>query len=238
MSLFNITVPVFNEEIILESSLKKLTDFCNQNLKDEWFIVVVNNNSTDATALICDRLLQKNSHIKCLNLPQKGKGLAIQEGWEKFPADYYIFMDADLATNLEALPKMVEELKKGSKVVIGSRRLPRSQVKRSFLRDVISLLYLKLADLILNLNLSDLACGFKGIDNQIKEKILPKIEDRAWFWDTELLFWSNLFGFKIKEIPVIWTETPDQKRKSKVGILKVGFKNILSLLKIRHSLYL
>ncbi|KKR48605.1 MAG: Glycosyl transferase family 2 [Candidatus Magasanikbacteria bacterium GW2011_GWC2_40_17] len=234
MSLINITIPVFNEEIILESSLKKLSDFCAKSLKDDWFMVVVNNNSTDATALICKRISQNNTRIKCLNLPQKGKGLAIQEGWQSFSADYYIFMDADLATDLEALPKMIEELKKGAPAIIGSRRLPLSQVERSVLRDLVSLTYLKIANLMLNLKLSDLACGFKGVNNEIKEKILPKIKDRAWFWDTEMLFWAKRAGFKIKEIPVIWTETPDQKRKSKVGILKVGFKNFLSLFKIRY----
>lgn len=236
MATINITIPAYNEEVILQTNVLKLADFCNKHLTDNWFIVIVNNNSSDATAEIGKKTAEQNpTKIKLLNLKQNGKGLAIAAGWQNFPADYYIFMDADLATDLQSLPILINELKKETDLVIGSRRLPNSQVEKSWKRKIFSWGYANLAKFLLNLNLKDFACGFKGVNQKIKQQIVPQIKNQEWFWDTELLYLSHQKGFLIQEIPVRWTEIPDKKRGNRLNVFSVTWKYLRAILKLRIS---
>ena len=230
MSKINITIPAYNEEAVLKNNIINLASFCDTNLTDDWLIVIANNNSNDSTALIGENLIKQNPKINLLNLTQKGKGLAIKAGWEIFSADYYVFMDADLATNLEALPRLIENLKQGNDVTIGSRKLKQSKTQRSPIRKIVGWGYREVIRILLNLKLTDFACGFKGINEKTKQTILPKIKDREWFFDTELLYLAQQQGLKIKEIPVQWTETPDLRRKNNLNVFSVGLKYLKAIL--------
>lgn len=234
MSRLNITIPVFNEEAVLEDNILKLTDFCFKNLNDEWFIVIANNNSTDSSGQISENLANcLPKKIKFINASKKGKGLAIKTGWEKFDADYYIFMDADLATDLRALPELIKELKSGNDIAIGSRRLKGSKTTRSLLRQIVSFFYKIISRFVLNLDFSDLACGFKGITQNTQRQIIPNIKNQEWFFDTEMLYLANQNGLKIKEIPIQWTETPNKRRKNGLNIFSVSFKYLKAILILR-----
>ena len=123
-----LAIPVYNEEAILAKNIKTLWDFCFKNFIDsEVVIIIADNNSTDRTAQIADDLAAANPAIQHLFIPQKGKGLAIASAWRALEADVYGFMDADLSTDLSALPLALREIRKGlsgrvgADVVIGSR---------------------------------------------------------------------------------------------------------------------
>lgn len=234
MSTINITIPAYNEETILQTNILKLANFCDKNLNDDWFIVIVNNNSSDTTAEIGKKLVEQNpTKIKLLNLKQNGKGLAIAAGWQNFLADYYIFMDADLATDLQSLPILINKLKQKADIVIGSRRLLNSQVEKGWKRKIFSWGYANLAKFILKLNLKDFACGFKGVNQKIVQQIVPLIQNQEWFWDTELLYLSHQKGFLIQEIPVRWTEIPDKQRGNKLNVFSVTGKYLKAILILR-----
>ncbi|MCX6778941.1 MAG: glycosyltransferase [Candidatus Magasanikbacteria bacterium] len=224
-----------NEEAVLKNNLLKLANFCTENLTDDWFIVIANNNSQDSTPKICAEMNKENKKINCLNLDKQGKGLAIQTSWQTLPADYYIFMDADLSTNLEALPSLINELKKNNDIVIGSRTLEGSLAKRSFTRRLVSSAFRLIIRSTLSLKLTDFACGFKGVNQRIVEKVLPQINNQEWFWDTELLYLASKQGYRIKEIPVQWTETPDKNRKQSLNILSVSLKYLKAILLVRRK---
>lgn len=237
MKSINLTIPLYNEELVLSENVVKILDFLNYSGMDKtcnWQIILANNSSTDKTEAIAKIFAhQFPQKVFYLYLPQKGKGLAIKTAWEKFPADYYIFMDADLATDLEALPRLVAALEDDANLVIGSRYLPESKTERSILRILISKIYRSLARLWLNIPFTDLACGFKGADRKIINQILPMVKNKEWFFDTELVYRCRLAGFKIKEIPVKWTETLNQKRKSRVGIINVGWNYLKEITRLK-----
>lgn len=236
--LINITVPVHNESLILEENIKKIIDFCERELTEKWFIVIADNASTDGTSKTANKLCSlhsQNSKLKYLFISQKGKGLAIKTAWQKFPADYYIFMDADISTDLSALPSLIEELSNNADIVAGSRYLPESQIRRSLLRRFISKISRWFITKWLKLPLTDFTCGFKGVNQKTVQNILPLIKNQQWFFDTEMLCRAKRAGYIIKEIPVIWTETLNQKRKSKVGLLKVGWEYIKEVIKNRPA---
>ena len=233
-----IVIPVYNEEAIINKTMITLRDFCENNLQDyDWKIIIADNNSADRTAEMAKKL-EKESDGKIIYkfIPQKGKGLAIRESWKSFDADFYIFMDADMATNLSALPVLIKELENGDDLVIGSRFIKGSSTKRTLARKTTSKVFSILTRLIFGLKIKDYPCGFKGADKNVINKILPLVENNAFFFDTELVISSAMGGMKIKEIPVIWQDRDKTASKSRVDVLKVTKEYLRELLKLKKDL--
>ncbi len=231
MSKILINFPVYNEEKILKKNCLKVLRFCKTHFNDEFVFVISNNASHDKTEKIAKELEKSFSEIKYFYINQKGKGIAIKKTWQKFQADYYIFMDIDLSTDLSALPQLVNNLKnQKADLVVGSRYVCGAKFERSFLRLLVSKVYNFLFKLFFNCSVKDMAIGFKGAHHKLVKNVLPLVKNLNWFFDSELVILSLKKGYKVKEIPVNWKEFGE--RKSRVNVFKVGleyFKEIIKL---------
>ena len=233
----NIILPVYNEELVLEKNISILKDYLAYNLSSyNWQIIIVDNNSQDQTAQISQELA-KQEKIKYFFIPQKGRGLALRRAFLENLGDYYIYMDTDLATELSALPDLIKYLAEEKyDLVTGSRFLPQSKITRSLLREIISHGYIFMAKIILSTKLSDLQCGFKGLNQAIVRNIIPQTKDNEWFFDTEMMILAERNGYKIKEIPITWVETRNTNRKSKVELIKSIWQFVRNLINFKTSL--
>lgn len=232
-----VTLPAYNEESLIYDSVSSLHNFCEKNLQNyDWCLVVADNNSTDGTAKIAKEL-EKESAGKIIYkfIPQKGKGLAVKESWKSFDADIYIFMDADLAIDLSAIPLLVKELENGNDLVIGSRFIKSSSSKRSLIRKITSKSFSLITRLMFGLKIKDYSCGFKAVNKNIINNVLSKIGNKQFFFDTELIIRSVKIGMKIKEIPVICKDKNVNNRKSRVSVLKVTKEYVCELLKLKRE---
>ncbi len=230
--MISIVLPVYNEELILKKNVLKVFDYCQKNLTTEWQLIISDNRSSDKTAEISQELIQQHSQIKYYYTNNQGKGYGVIEAWQKYPADIYVYMDVDLATDLSALPKLIQQIKDGFAISLGSRFISGAKVERSFKRKIFSLGLRTLLKLIFNLPVQDTPCGFKAISQKTLKDIVPYIQNKTWFFDTEMLILAQRHGFTMKEIPVIWHESINQVRKSKVNIIYVVkdyLKNIYSI---------
>ncbi len=229
-----IVLPVYNEEKIIAENLRQLVLFCQKNLTDNWQVVVADNQSTDKTAQVTKELTEIYPQITYFYLDKNGKGLAVKTAWQKFPADIYCFMDADLATDLKALPGLINSVKEGCDLVIGSRRHPASVVQRSLMKKIISGGYNWLVQWLLKSKIKDHPCGFKAVNRKIVEVILPLVKDNRWFFDTEILILAKRHSYKIREVPVCWAEPAG--RKSTVKILSLIIEYFKQVWRLRKSL--
>ena len=83
---------------------------------------------------------------------------------------------------------MINALKKGYDIAIGSRLLGKSRVrKRPLKREILSRGYNILIKLFFGTHYSDAQCGFKAVTRRVVIKLIPYIKDNAWFFDSELL---------------------------------------------------
>ncbi|MEK7167478.1 MAG: glycosyltransferase [Patescibacteria group bacterium] len=227
-----IAIPCYNEEKVLENNVSLLLSFCKQNLKEDFRIIIADNDSSDKTKEISRGL--ENNFVKYLFIPHQGKGIAIKKAWQSFKADIYCFMDADLAVDLNALPDLISGIKEGYDVCLGSRSHSLSQVKRSFFRKAFSFVYGFLFKMILNSKITDAPCGFKAINQKAKESILPLVSNEKWFFDSEILVLAERRGCKIKEIPVKWSEPLG--RESRAGVFRISWEYWEMLWKTRKRL--
>jgi len=225
-----VVLPTYNEESILKENTLNLYNFLKNNFTDDWQIVIADNGSTDRTGLIGKELANLHAEkIIYFFISQKGRGGALKAAWLKFSADLYTFMDCDLATDLAHFPQMIEKLKNGNDVVVGSRLQNESDVERSFFRELTSRVFNLLRKILLDFKIKDSQCGFKGATKNVITQILPLVQNTQWFFDTEFLFLAQKNGFEIKEIPVRWKEAPNKKRRSLISVFKFSPDNIFKI---------
>lgn len=229
----DIVIPVLNEAHVLEDSLRTLCAFAESNLPYRWTVVVADNGSTDGTFELAQRLSGRNPRIRAVHLDQRGRGRALRNTWGASDADACCYMDVDLSTDLAHLkPLLAGVLEEGYGVATGSRLLRSSDVRRSFKRELISRCYNLFVRVALSTSFSDAQCGFKAVNRDVIQEIVPLIEDQNWFFDTELLVLAERLGHRIKDIPVKWDEDAD----SRVKIISTAWEDIRGVFRLRSML--
>jgi glycosyltransferase involved in cell wall biosynthesis len=208
--LCNITIPVYNEQLELEQSVKTLHGYLSKYLTDfSWIITIADNASTDNTLQIARKLAKSIPHVTYIHLPHKGRGRAVKKVWSESGADVVAYMDVDLSTDLKHFPPLIRSIFRGYDVAIGTRNLFGSHVYgRGLVRTITSKCYILLMKLVFWVHFSDAQCGFKAVSNEVVKKIIPYIQDNEWFFDSELLIVSERLGYRIYEEPVTWVDNP------------------------------
>jgi glycosyltransferase involved in cell wall biosynthesis len=206
----DITIPVYNEEAEIEKSVITLADFLSRHLTDfQWNITIADNASTDSTLEIAKRLENKFHFVHVVHLNQKGRGRAVKFVWQHSHADFLAYMDVDLSSDLNHFPNLVHALQRGYDIAIGSRNTRGSRVYgRNLLRTITSKSYILLIKLFFWVHFTDAQCGFKAVTKEIVEKLIPRISDNGWFFDSELLIVGEKSGYRIYDEPVTWIDNP------------------------------
>lgn len=236
MSGIDVVLPAYDEATMLDGSVRTLRERLAA-LGQPFTITIVDNASTDGTSELADRLAGEFADVRALHTPVRGKGHAIALGWRACRADVLAFMDVDLASDLSALDALVAPLLvptdrgDAADVSIGSRYHPGATVMRSRWRRAWSLGYRSLARATLATAVTDPPCGFKAIRRDVARELVPDVVDRRWFFDTELVVLAERRGYRIREIPVDWTDRAD----TRVSIPAVVGNDVVGLARLARS---
>lgn len=232
-----IAIPAYNEEAMLPVTMPRLVAFCRQYLTDDWVVIIADNNSSDTTAAVAQALVATYpDELRYQLVTTPGKGAAIAAAWAASEADIYCFMDADLATDIVALPALIAAVKNGAAVAAGSRWHRQSQVNRSAARRLVSWCYHWLVTAVFGFQIADAACGFKAISRQTQHDIVPLVKDRRWFFDSELILIASHRGLPVQELPVSWYEPRSADNHSRVNIFSVSWQYLRKLWELRQRL--
>ena len=227
----DVVLPVFNEEHVLERSVRALHAFLSENLAHEWRIVIADNGSGDRTFKIAEWLQAQLENVQARHIPEAGRGRALTLSFLDSDADVLTYMDIDLSTDLEAFPRLVNAVAvERYDVAAGSRLSKGSQTTRSLKREVLSRGFVVLINLLFGTRLNDTQCGFKAVGREAAQKLLPLIKDTGWFWDTELLLLAAKGGWSAAVIPVRWVEDPD----SRVKVVSTVWRDLKGLARMRR----
>lgn len=228
----DVVIPVYNEVTVLAESVERTLALFAANPQYAWQLVIADNGSNDGTGELARELeAARPGQLKALVLTVKGRGLALKEAWGASDAAVVAYMDVDLSTDLDHLPALVGMVASGScDVAIGSRLARGSKTDRQLKREITSRGYVALIRATFpRLKITDAQCGFKALNRRAVELIVPKIENRMWFFDTELLILAHQAGLTIRELPVRWVEDRD----TKVKIFSTAMEDIRGLLRMR-----
>ena len=231
--LIDIVVPVLNEEKILQKSITTLDEYMAKHLPYRYQITIADNGSQDKTLEIAKRLAEKYQSVRVVSLAERGRGRALKRVWQNSPADILAYMDVDLLTSLDDFLPIIQPLLAGEAgVAIGSRLAKGAKTTRGLKREFISRCYNNIIKCTSRTKFSDAQCGFKAIRRDVAAKLLPKIKDNEWFFDTELLIKTERAGVPIYEQPVTWIEDTD----SRVKIVKTAVDDLKGLYRVNKEL--
>ena len=232
----DVVIPCYNEVAVLRGSVERTLALFDEHPGYDWRLVIADNGSNDGTSELARDLEAEHERVRALVLTVKGRGIALHEAWLGSDADVVSYMDVDLSTDLRHLPDLVGMVAEGGYDVVSGSRLARgSQTTRSLKREVISRCYVLIIRAFFpRLRITDAQCGFKAVSRRAVEAVVPAIEDRAWFFDTELLIRAQQAGFRVGELPVRWVEDPD----TKVHIISTATEDLRGLVRLRFGLRL
>jgi glycosyltransferase involved in cell wall biosynthesis len=231
LSRVDVVLPVYNEEHVLERSVRTLHLFLTDNLPHEWRILIADNGSKDRTQEISKRLASELEGVEMMHIPEAGRGRALTKAWLSSDADVLAYMDIDLSTDLGAFPKLVSAVAdQGYDIAAGTRLGAGSETTRSLKREVLSRGFVLMINTLMGTKLRDTQCGFKAIGRECARQLLPLVQDTGWFWDTELLLLAAKGGWRVTFVPVRWLEDTD----SRVKIASTVTKDMKGLLRMRR----
>jgi glycosyltransferase involved in cell wall biosynthesis len=215
-----LVLPVYNEEKVLERSVKRLTAYMSRNIDADWNIIIADNASKDSTAKIAKLIAAHNKKVKYSFIPEKGRGNALRKVWTSNKADAYAYCDIDLSTDIKSIKPMFDMILNGSDIVIGNRYLKGSKASRKIDRLVLSKGYNTLVRIFFKTKITDFQCGFKAISARVAKEVIPHTISTNWFFDTEFLVLAETaHKYQILQIPVCWKEESQMGdgRRSKVN---------------------
>ena len=224
----SIIIPMYNEARGIGNSLSRLFEF-TKGMDCE--ILLYDDGSTDGTHKAIPATLPENVRlVRSETRVGKGKSLTKAIGLAK--ADTVVYLDADLSSELESLPKLVEEIEDGAAVATGSRLAPGARAHRTPDRLFLSKVYNWLVRKMLGSEVFDHQCGCKAFDREKILSILPLAEADHWFWDTEILVLAQKKGLKVSEVPIEWREG----KHTRVEMLKDIPEMFLGVVELRKRL--
>ncbi len=230
-----VIIPTFNEIENINEIIATVME-----LPGEFSLLIVDDGSPDGTGAAVKKLQEKyNDRLQLIERQGKlGLGTAYITGF-KYALDNgyeYIFeMDADFSHNPEDLIKLHAACAEdGFDMAIGSRYVsginvvnwPMGRVLMSYFASI----YVKL---ITGLPISDSTAGFKCYTSKVLKTIDPNtIRFVGYAFQIEMKFTAWKYGFKIKEVPIIFTDRTKGTSKMSTGIFKEAILGVIQM-KIR-----
>lgn len=226
-----VLIPTYREKENIETLIRAIS-----SLPVSFDILIIDDNSPDGTAEIVKGLLPSFPNVHLLERPGKlGLGTAYITGfkWALDRGYNYIYeMDADFSHNPEDLTRLYYACsKEGADVAIGSRYIsgvnvvnwPLSRVLMSYFASV----YVRT---VTGMKIKDSTAGFICYRREVIENINPsKIRSKGYCFQIEMKFTAWKLGYKIMEIPIIFTDRKLGTSKMSGGIFNEALWGVLRM---------
>lgn len=225
-----VIIPTYNEIENAEKMIRKVFAI------SEFHILIIDDNSPDGTSKVVKQLQEEfPKRLFLKERPGKlGLGTAYILGFQWALENHYDFifeMDADFSHNPEDLHRLKAACEKGADLAIGSRyksgvnvvNWPMSRVLMSYFAS-------KYVRIITGLPIADATAGFKCYRSVVLSTIpLGKIRFKGYAFQIEMKFTAWKIGFRIEEVPIIFTDRRVGQSKMTGGIFNEAFWGVIKL---------
>lgn len=226
-----VIIPTYREKENIEAIIRAIFA-----LHVQFDIIIIDDNSPDGTADIVKSLQKEYTNLYLIQRSGKlGLGTAYITGFKwAIENDYtYVYeMDADFSHDPNDLLKLYNEChNNGTDLAIGSRYIsgvnvvnwPLSRVLMSYIASI----YVRT---ITGMNIKDTTAGFKCYRREVLENIRPEqIKSKGYGFQIEMKFIAWKLGYKIVEIPIIFTDRKLGSSKMTGGIFNEALWGVLRM---------
>ena len=191
----SVILPTLNEEETVETCIRKIqNDFKNQGINGE---IIISDSSTDKTPEIARSL-----GATVIHPTSRGYGCAYIEAFDHARGRYIVIGDADNTYDFNEIPLLIQELKKGSDLVVGSRF--RGTITKGAMTPLHRYIGNPLLTFVLNkvfhTSFTDTHSGFRAIRADVIKRL--HLQSCGMEFASEMLINASREGLKISEVPI------------------------------------
>ncbi|MFH1561566.1 MAG: glycosyltransferase [Patescibacteria group bacterium] len=241
----SIIIPCYNEaNNIKRGALQQVYDYLIGQQKFSWELIVSDDGSSDDSLNLVKEFASDKKNLKVLENKHGGKPWAVWKGIEKATGKLVLFTDLDQSTPIVEIEKLLPWFGEGYQVVIGSRGKTRKDA--SWFRKLMAFCFLLFRKTFLLRDILDTQCGFKAFERKVALEIFPRLQffqelDKASGWnvsafDVELLFITQKWGYRIKEIEINW-KNEDTSTSKKQNFIKESKNMAKEIFRVRLNDY-
>lgn len=226
-----VIIPTYNERENIERMIRKVF-----SLPHDFHILIVDDGSPDGTQQIVENLQLEYADRLFMEkrAGKQGLGTAYIHGFKWCIARHYDFifeMDADFSHNPNDLLRLRQACIDGADASVGSRYIkgvnvvnwPMSRVLMSYFASV----YVRM---ITRLDIQDFTAGFMCYKRKVLETVqLDKIKFVGYAFQIEMKYTAIKHGFKVVEVPIIFTDRTAGESKMSTRIFREAFLGVIQM---------
>jgi len=227
-----VIIPTYNEIENIEPMIRKV-----RGLEFETDILIVDDGSPHGTADVVKSLQSEFQQVHLLERTEKkGLGTAYIHGFKwclEHNYDFIFEMDCDFSHNPNDLVRLHEAcLSQPADVAVGSRYVNHlvNVVNWPMGRVLLSYFASMYVRFITRMSVMDTTAGFVCYRAEVLRKIeLDKIKFRGYAFQIEMKFTAIKYGFKLVEVPIIFTDRTAGTSKMSKGIVKEALFGVIQM---------
>jgi dolichol-phosphate mannosyltransferase len=205
-------LPTYNEAENVKAIVAAAGDVLASAAPEGFRVLIVDDGSPDGTGRMADGLAEEKEWLRVLHRTEKngigpaylaGFRYALQEG-----AGYVMEMDSDFSHDPVDLARLLEAVRGGADLALGSRYVDGGGVSDwGLLRRFISEGGSTYARLVLGLRIKDLTGGFKCFRREVLEAIhFDSVRSQGYAFQVELTYRAVQAGFRVVEVPIVFRD--------------------------------
>lgn len=214
----SVIIPAYNERNRLPATLEKIYKHFAKNNYQDFEVLVANDGSSDRTVEIVRELAKQYSSLRLLNYEQnRGRGAVCKDAVQEARGNLILIADADGSTSENSIMPFVQYLREHREVdiLIGSRDIKGARIvtPQPPLRVFLNKMFLLMAKILFGWPMHDRVNGFKMMRTPVAFDIYPHQTETSFFAEAELVFIADARGWKVRELPIVWTDDRDSRVK-------------------------
>lgn len=192
----SIVMPCLNEEKTIGACIRQAQAALERaGLRGE--VIVVDNGSTDRSVEIAESL-----GARVVHQPKRGYGNALRKGFEEARGRYLVMGDADMSYDFGEAPRLIEKLREGYDLVMGSRFkgciLPGAMPWKN--RWIGNPLLTGILNLFFGTRVSDAHCGLRALTKDAFQRM--RLRTPGMEFASEMVVKAGLAKMRIAEVPI------------------------------------
>ena len=225
--VLSVIIPVYNERNTIGRVIERVKAVKLPGIMKE--IIVIDGCSTDGTReLLADIALKQNIYL-VMEEHRRGKGMAVRTGFAKATGDVIIIQDADLETNPEEYPQLLEPIIRENRQVVYGSRFKRGRGSASWGNYYGNWLVTVFMNMLFSSRLSDVATVYKVFRKDVIKDI--NFECMGFDFDIEITAKILKSGYEILEMPISYE--PRLAKDGKKLHWFIGVRALLLVFKYR-----
>lgn len=198
----SLIIPVYKQEKTIVENIKQVKKVLDNIRYDHEIIVVIDGIVDQSFKKIKKAQIPKVKSIAYLK--NQGKFHAIRLGMKKAKGDYVVFLDSGMEIDPNGISMLLEHMEwYDADIIVGSKRHLASQVNYPLSRKILSYGYYWIVKLLFGIKIHDTQAGIKIFKKLVLEQVLPRLVEKNFAGDLEILVVADNLGFnRIYEAPI------------------------------------